>query len=1085
MSQILPVATGLSKPITGDLESSPDPPNKLSISSGSNHVIDVPTRLSRPVALHDSHKGVLTFSTSSNTNNVTRPANSKTVHICRDIEGYTFDKKTLDVREGVIIGTMTCHYSKTSTTTRTVRTRTEHTCPTVSGYRNTSRTGTTCHYSKTSTTTRTVRTRTEHTCPTVSGYRNTSRTGTTCHYSKTSTTTRTVRTRTEHTCPTVSGYRNTSRSGTTCHYSKTSTTTRTATQRKVYASCPSAPSTYSYSHKNGALCYYSRSGKTTRPAIFNIHVYTYSCPRAPTTYSYSHRSGSTCHYTRSTRTTRVAPSRTIYSCPAVSGYRNTSRTGTTCKYSKTSTTTRTATTKTIHTCPSASGYRNISRTGTTCKYSKTSTTTRTASTKTIHTCPSASGYTYSHRTNNTCHYKKTSTTTRTADTRTEHTCPSASGYTYSHRTNNTCYYTRTSTTTRTATTKTTYTCPHAPAQYIYSHRTGGVCYYSPATTTTSPTTTTTTSVTTTSPTTIWPGTTIPECSQGSAYNPNTKQCEPTTTTTSTTTTSPTTTTPATTTTSTTTTSPTTTTPATTTTSTTTTSPTTTTPATTTTSTTTTSPTTTGMTTLPGNIPQCVSGYTYNSNTKDCESTSPASFHALVGKPIDCQSPSLSGNARYYLNLDRSISYNSDSSSPPGNCPFLDRFTLSLKNRGDKVYVPHWGSLTSRGSGSYGAVAMKPVGDECSTYRARVLLTDDGDSFLDLYDQVFSSACRAHDYCYDLIRTATSSNITREQCDKEFLNLSKEICSILPPDTPKPIRYFFDNPRIIAYEDYRPGTSNWIVRTRKKKDIEDIAFIPYLQLWNTLSDALDNTKGILTWIPPLNLFITLADVILDKLTPDILDEHLVPSVTPWGNSEKYLHMGCEFAASLYHYGVTLLSDAALKLTPTPPNTTTTIPVITTTTLPTTYASSTLPTAATTTTVPATTSTTIVVQTGTTTTTSSTTTTVAATGLTLSVSDVTATEGNTMVFKVSLNKEPLGAQVAVNYTAQPVTATRGKDYIAPTGTFIFGPFDTHKTINVYIRDDLETEETESFHITISQPYGATIIKPIGVGTITDND
>ncbi len=123
--------------------------------------------------------------------------------------------------------------------------------------------------------------------------------------------------------------------------------------------------------------------------------------------------------------------------------------------------------------------------------------------------------------------------------------------------------------------------------------------------------------------------------------------------------------------------------------------------------------------------------------------------------------------------------------------------------------------------------------------------------------------------------------------------------------------------------------------------------------------------------------------------------------------------------------------------------------------------------------------------TTTTVPTTTTTEAATGLTLSVSDATATEGETMVFNVSLNKEPLGVQVVVNYQSQPVTATAGTDYIAPSGTFIFGPYETRKTIRVGIRDDNRTEETETFRITLSQPYGATITKPIGTGTITDND
>ncbi len=121
----------------------------------------------------------------------------------------------------------------------------------------------------------------------------------------------------------------------------------------------------------------------------------------------------------------------------------------------------------------------------------------------------------------------------------------------------------------------------------------------------------------------------------------------------------------------------------------------------------------------------------------------------------------------------------------------------------------------------------------------------------------------------------------------------------------------------------------------------------------------------------------------------------------------------------------------------------------------------------------------------TTTSTTTTTAAATGLTLSISDATATEGEVMVFNVSLNKEPLSVRVAVNYTAHDVTAESGSDYTAPRGTFTFSPYETVKTVKVHIRDDTETEGTETFHLTLSQAWDATIQKATGIGTITDND
>ncbi len=170
-------------------------------------------------------------------------------------------------------------------------------------------------------------------------------------------------------------------------------------------------------------------------------------------------------------------------------------------------------------------------------------------------------------------------------------------------------------------------------------------------------------------------------------------------------------------------------------------------------------------------------------------------------------------------------------------------------------------------------------------------------------------------------------------------------------------------------------------------------------------------------------------------------------------------------------------------PEPSTTTTTIPEPTTTTVPVPVTSTTTVSATTSTTV-AQTTTTVATTTTPTSTVPSTTSTTAAGGVSISVSDASATEGEWLLFNVTLSEEPY-RQVVVNYSVRDVTAESGVDYQSPAGTFLFGPFDVRKTVRVWIVDDSKTEETETFQLVLSDPYGASITKPVGTGTILDND
>ena len=89
----------------------------------------------------------------------------------------------------------------------------------------------------------------------------------------------------------------------------------------------------------------------------------------------------------------------------------------------------------------------------------------------------------------------------------------------------------------------------------------------------------------------------------------------------------------------------------------------------------------------------------------------------------------------------------------------------------------------------------------------------------------------------------------------------------------------------------------------------------------------------------------------------------------------------------------------------------------------------------------------------------------------------------VFNLSLSS-PSGVPVTVDFNTADITATSGSDYVATSGTLVFAPGVTSRTIIVPTIDDLVQESDETFEVTLSNAVGASITDAQGIGTILDD-
>ncbi len=104
--------------------------------------------------------------------------------------------------------------------------------------------------------------------------------------------------------------------------------------------------------------------------------------------------------------------------------------------------------------------------------------------------------------------------------------------------------------------------------------------------------------------------------------------------------------------------------------------------------------------------------------------------------------------------------------------------------------------------------------------------------------------------------------------------------------------------------------------------------------------------------------------------------------------------------------------------------------------------------------------------------------------LSINDVTPTEGQNAAFVVSLSA-PSGRTVSVQGTTANGTALAGSDYTAVNQSVTFNPGQTSRPFQVPTINDTVDEPNETFTVNLSGPQNATITQGKGTGTIVDND
>ena len=100
--------------------------------------------------------------------------------------------------------------------------------------------------------------------------------------------------------------------------------------------------------------------------------------------------------------------------------------------------------------------------------------------------------------------------------------------------------------------------------------------------------------------------------------------------------------------------------------------------------------------------------------------------------------------------------------------------------------------------------------------------------------------------------------------------------------------------------------------------------------------------------------------------------------------------------------------------------------------------------------------------------------------LSVEDARATEGEVLVFVVTLDQAASGT-VTVSYATSDGTATAGEDYEAASGTLEFAAGETEKTVEVAVLDDEHYEGDETLALALSDASGAAIGDGNAAGTV----
>ena len=104
--------------------------------------------------------------------------------------------------------------------------------------------------------------------------------------------------------------------------------------------------------------------------------------------------------------------------------------------------------------------------------------------------------------------------------------------------------------------------------------------------------------------------------------------------------------------------------------------------------------------------------------------------------------------------------------------------------------------------------------------------------------------------------------------------------------------------------------------------------------------------------------------------------------------------------------------------------------------------------------------------------------------ITINDVTVNEATgTATFTVTLSAIS-DVTTTVDFATSDGTATSSSDYTTTSGTLTFTAGTTSQTITVPILNDSLFENSETFHVNLSNPSYATIADNLGIGTILDN-
>ncbi len=90
-----------------------------------------------------------------------------------------------------------------------------------------------------------------------------------------------------------------------------------------------------------------------------------------------------------------------------------------------------------------------------------------------------------------------------------------------------------------------------------------------------------------------------------------------------------------------------------------------------------------------------------------------------------------------------------------------------------------------------------------------------------------------------------------------------------------------------------------------------------------------------------------------------------------------------------------------------------------------------------------------------------------------------------FHVVLDKSSTTSNVSVPFATVDGSAIAGSDYEAQSGTLVFRPYETVKTVAVLLRDDSLQEVAERFHLQLGTPTGASLADGVGTVQIAASD